>query len=388
MARDDPTSDRVWPETGLWAASFRVMFPLAALWAALAVGLWQWGGLVWPNLELTVGWHVHEMSFGFGGSALAGYALTACSSWTGRAPVGGWRLMWLAGLWVVVRIALLTPLEMADWVAAIASLAFFWTIAALLVHEMRRGGKGVRPFLVLFCGIAGIGSALWIIALSGGAQPGSIWPVLGFALLLSAIGSRMVPAFLAAASASGRQDSPPVPVWITGIATGLLIGGAFALFAGLRAVAAALIALAALALVAQILRWPWRPAARDGLLAMLGAAFLWLPVGLFLLAGHVPAGWVTLAVASHVLMMGAMGGLVMAVSSRAFARRVSGRLRARRPMIPAFALIALSVPLRLFGALDLAAGVWIAGWVLYLAMSLFRLGGPVPRPVFSGARDR
>ena len=95
----------------------------------------------------------------------------------------------------------------------------------------------------------------------------------------------------------------------------------------------------------------------------------------------------TQADAVHVLVMGGMGGLVMAVSVRAIAHRTSNGMKARRGTGLAFCLIWLAVWARLFGGFDLGAGLWAAGWLLYLALFLPAIGGFVPRPVFSGARN-
>ena len=365
MASQNPTSDRVWPETGLWAASFRVMFPLAALWAAVCVALWQWGRGVWPNLDLSLGWHVHEMTFGFGGAALAGYLLTACSSWTGRAPVGGWRLAGIAALWVSARVLVFTATPWAAWV----SLAMFWSVAACLLWEARRGGRQWRMSFVAITLMAGIVSATFLtrdIPLAA--------PVIGFAALLIFVGGRMVPAFLFNAVGGKNSDVS----WGSAVlALGVLASG----------VAPGVVAVAIGAVVfAQALWWPLHAAFRDGLLAMLVAAYLWLPLGLIMMGGADLFAPMFEARALHALGLGAMGGLIMAVSARGFARRESGVLKARPGMLVAFFLIMLGGILRILGWLDGAAAAWFVGWLVYLGVMVPQLRGPVPRPVFSGAR--
>ncbi|MEP2534170.1 NnrS family protein [Shimia sp.] len=193
MVSDRPLSDRVWPKTGFWAASFRVMFPLSAIWAAVCVALWQWGNQIWPNLGLTLEWHIHEMVFGFGGAAVAGYLLTACSSWTGRAPVGGVALVMLASFWTATRVCLLLGGALAEGVAIVTTLGFFWGIAALLLREAQQGGKAGRPFFVAVCLAAGFGSAIWIYAMPMIDQARFIWPVLGCAVLLTVVGDAWCP---------------------------------------------------------------------------------------------------------------------------------------------------------------------------------------------------
>lgn len=360
------------------------MFPLAALWAALCIALWHWGAALWPNLALSRNWHIHEMTFGFAGAAVAGYLLTACSSWTGRAPVSGAPLMGLAAAWLAVRFGLLWPDAAPRWGVAAMSLAYFWSIAALLAHEAFRAGKGWRPVFIGFCLGAGVISALWIGGIVGiGA---AVSAVLGFVLLLSLVSLRMVPAFLQNAASkqglsfrTGANWTFPALIAVLLLSTGLQL-------AGYPQGAAIGYGAAGIGMLAEMLRWPLRPARGEALLALLVLGFLWLPIGLLMLGAHLAGAAVPAAAPGHALMMGAMGGLIMAVSARAFARRTASGLRARPGMVPAFLLLMTSVPLRLMGQLDLAAGLWCAGWLLYLALMLPRLKGPVPRPVFSGNR--
>ncbi|MGX9350920.1 NnrS family protein [Shimia sp. W99] len=363
----NPTSDRVWPETGLWVASFRVMFPLAALWAAVSVGFWQWGAGIWPNLEAGLAWHIHEMTFGFGGAALAGYLLTACSSWTGRAPVGGWRLIGIAALWIVARALVL----LGSALAAPLSTAFFWSVAGCLIWEAKQGGRQWRPAFITICLLAGVGSVLFLWR-----GEASTWPVLGFAALLVFVGGRMVPAFLF--NAVGRK-SVAGPWMIAALAIGVAASG---VAPGAWALAVSVL------LLVQVAKWPVRVATRDTLLAMLVVAYLWLPAGLLAMGVARAMDLWPVAAGFHALAMGAMGGLIMAVSARAFAWRATGVLKARRGVGAAFGLVMTAVILRMGGLLDAAAGLWCAGWLIYLVVMLPHLHGPVPRPVFSGARGK
>src|SRR5262245_65280158 len=85
------------------AAGFRPFFLLAALWAAIAVPVWLAAyvhGYVLRGSLHAMAWHVHEMVFGFGFAAAAGFLLTAVPNWTGRAPLQGMKLGVLVALWL------------------------------------------------------------------------------------------------------------------------------------------------------------------------------------------------------------------------------------------------------------------------------------------------
>ena len=386
MARNTAGFDQVWPNSGIWGASFRVMFALAALWSAVCVALWRWGVVVWPNLDLSLQWHIHEMTFGFGGAAVAGYLLTACSSWTGRAPVSGWPLWGLVALWLATRLGLVIP-QVPPWLAPMTSLGYFWWMAALLCVEAHRGGKSWRPVFIVFCLIAGVGSAVWILRVTSNVGVPSMAPILMFALLASVVGLRMVPAFLqqAAVRMGHRVRAQSRSEYLFVILL-IVISGGLQVF-GLTTVAGVLYFAAGIGILRQLGFWSLRPSLSDSLLFMLVLGVLWLATGALMLGGFLMVGRFSGSVVAHALMMGAMGGLIMGVSARAFARRTDQGLKARYGTLIAFSLVTAATVARLAQALDLAAGLWCAGWGLYLIVILPHLFGPVPRPVFSGARE-
>jgi len=388
LPTEETSSDRVWPETGLWAASFRSMFPLAAVWAALCVALWQWEANLNLPFDLSLGWHIHAMTFGFGGAALAGYLLTACPSWTGRAPPSGWPLRVLVGLWIATRLGILVDVFP---ISAATSVAFFWGIAALLWVETRKSGKPGRPGFIFFCLAAGAGSAFLITQLHLETLPswGPILPVLGFATLLIVVGGQLVPAFLSRVAIWRGEAVREEPIWLAPLSLMALGMALMALLAARPEVAGGFLRLSALVILARMAFWSLRSALQDRLLAILTLGYLWLPLGLYLWgAALMNGGPLTEPQAIHALIMGAMGGLILAVSARAIAYRTPDGLRPRLGTVLAFALIWLATWARMFDALDLAAALWCVGWALYALLFLPVAKGPVPRPVFSGARNR
>lgn len=95
------------PDHSLWLAGFRPFFILAIFMGFLMPAIW---GLIFSaKLALPFGvnpiqWHAHEMLFGFGGSVLIGFLLTASKNWVKVRGIHGVNLMILAGLWVFERV--------------------------------------------------------------------------------------------------------------------------------------------------------------------------------------------------------------------------------------------------------------------------------------------
>jgi uncharacterized protein involved in response to NO len=87
--------------------------------------------------------------------------------------------------------------------------------------------------------------------------------------------------------------------------------------------------------------------------------------------------------------MGLMGSMVLAVMTRAMMQRAPGRLLAGRVTALAFALLQLSVVLRLVLS-DAGAIVvlpWLCAWAIVAGQSALAVIRPVPRPVFSAQRS-
>ncbi len=95
------------PRHPLWRAGFRPFFTLAIFMGFLMPVIW---GLVFSGrLALPLGinsiqWHAHEMFFGFAGSVLIGFLLTASKNWVKVRGIHGVSLMILVGLWVFERV--------------------------------------------------------------------------------------------------------------------------------------------------------------------------------------------------------------------------------------------------------------------------------------------
>ncbi len=379
---------RIWPQSGFLAAAARPMFLLAGLWAAASVALWQWAPGLMATLPDPLMWHVHEMTFGFGGAAAAGYLCSAVSSWTGRAPCKGAPVAAIALLWCCTRIGLLTEAVPA-WATALCSTAMFWSVAALLAREALRAGQGWQPVFMAAAMTGGVFSGAWILEMETGeiAPAHAGLAVLGFAAFLIHVGGRMVPAFLTHAATGAARRDVGLPRWLRRAALAAVAASAALLAAGAYSAAGAFLVCGGLAMLGFIATWPLAPAGRDVLLAILTAACLWVPVGLVLWGLSLRGIGLGPAAAQHALVMGAMGGHVLGISARVFAHRTADGLKARAGVGMSYCLVLLAVPARMADMLDLAALLWCAGWLGFVLLMAPHLGGPLPRPVFSGSRS-
>ncbi|EKX59051.1 NnrS protein [Rhodobacter sp. AKP1] len=390
----------------LWLAPHRPLFLAAGSWALIALIWWQWGaalGLSAPELGTWGLWHGHEMLFGLGSAAVGGYFLTAAQGWRGSDPLSGRPLMALVALWCLARAALvLAGLRPEAPLALIqpAALAYFLVLAGLLAREAvlaRRWTKlGFGAGILAY----GLAETLYLRAALTDVLPDAATMVrvgwMFFAIKISIIGGRMVPAFtLNWLRQAGITVPDPAPQPVLGwAALGLLWTALGLTFAGEETVSALCLIGAGLAQALRLAGWRGWAGRGNLLLLLLHATFGWLALGLGLV-GLARLGLLPVAEmdALHALTMGAMSGMILSLAARAAAPRDGGPLRARPTMALAFALVWSAALVRLgaplIGAFDgvaVAAGLWCGGWISFLAGYLPTITGPLARPVFSGPR--
>ena len=97
----------------LFALGFRPFFLLGGLFAIFAVALWLPTFVGWFPLNSyygQIGWHSHEMIFGYTAAVIAGFLLTAVRNWTEMTTAQGWSLAALTLVWCFGRILPFFPL--------------------------------------------------------------------------------------------------------------------------------------------------------------------------------------------------------------------------------------------------------------------------------------
>ena len=395
------------PCAPFWQAPHRPLFLASFLCALTTLAWWPLGaafGLPAPGFEPVELWHAHELIFGFAGAAVGGYLLTALPNWTGVPPIQGAPLKLLLLFCLLARLAS----GLADHipVALLLSLNLsypLWLAAILLFQTLSCGAFQKAGFgLAVLC-LGGADALFMTAALSG--QPEVALTiirtvVLGFALLMTLIGTAAIAAFTNNwLHRSNRRDlmikDPRLPRLI---AQGALALALIAMLAGLRGVASVAMICAAMAMLWRMRSWRLIPALSNPLLAAQHLAFAWLPIGL----ATIGALWFApqlypMADAIHALTIGAMSGLIMAISGRAACHHISGDMRASAGfglgalLVWAATWVRLAAPVFAQHSATIllaAAGLWCLGWALFIAGFRPALTGPVIRPVLSGKKHQ
>jgi uncharacterized protein involved in response to NO len=368
----------------------------------LALAIWE----VWLGVQFSGGvmgdmpfaaaprlWHAHEMIFGYASAALGGFFLTAVPNWTGSKAAARAFVTLAACIWLAGRLAIWFSGALPPALVAVLDLAFLpllgIKIALMLVKRPKPQNVAFLGFLTLVWAGNLMVHLDWL-GLTDTLYTGLRVGLFALCLMIAVLGGRVTPGFTRnALKRAGRPEAalPQTrkPVDIAAIAC---------------------IALVVLALLAHLP--PLIPAASaviGGVLQILRVAFwgphlvwrqpiLWaLHLGMGLLgAGLVLWGLSALGIGSevaalHVLGIGAVGGMTLAVMSRAILGHTGRALVAPRRVALAYGLIALAAGLRwlaswlpgeaYFPLILLTGALWIAAFTLYV-VSLW--------PAFTGQR--
>ncbi|MBY6265164.1 NnrS family protein [Azospirillum sp. 412522] len=352
-------------------SAHRLMYPAAALYAALAVPLWlaQLGGLLPPGWSPAV--HAHEMTLGYALAVVGGFLMTRLSRWMVAAAF----LSWLAG-----RLALLCglPATLALPFGFAYPLLLFAVAGLPFLRTSRSGHNAVfGPLIGAFLIAEALFRASELGLVSAGGRPVGL---LLIATLLLAMGGRVIPA--ATAGALRRQGiilahrvQPRLEAMGIAGAGLCLLSSATGLPPPLGAAGAAMAGASALF---RLARWKPHLLLRQPEIASLHLGYLCLGAGWLLAAGAAlfdlppAAGW-------HMLGGGALGILASAMMIRTTLQREVEPERFPPAATATVALVAMAAVLRVAAVcwpsmtlLTAAAVFWTLGQLLTAAVLLTR----------------
>jgi uncharacterized protein involved in response to NO len=332
------------------------------------------------------------MIFGYVSAVLAGFLFTAVPNWTGRMPRQGAPLAVLVALWIAGRLTVAGVGALPAWAVMAIDAAFPLAVAAMIAVEIV-AGRNWRNLKVLIpvslFGAANIGFHLEAMA-RGSAEVSARAGLAVVVFLILLIGGRIVPSFTRNWLAKRGSGALPAPFGKYDAAAlagaGLALGVWTAAPDGLAA--RALLALAGLLHAVRLMRWQGARCLASPLLLMLHVAYAFVPAGFAALAaGAATAG-------THLLGVGAIGGMTLAVMMRATMGHTGRPLVAGGTLAAAFGVLVAAALIRSFApyadlaglsglsGLTLAAGLWTIAFAIFLG----RVGPWLAMP--SAARRR
>lgn len=378
---------RAWTGPAILSFGFRPLFLLAALWAMIAMVLWigMLAGLVsLPTAFDPVTWHTHEFLFGYLSAVIAGFLLTAVPNWTGRLPVVGWSLAWLAALWVIGRIAIATSLYLPALGVALADLAFLCVLWGVVLREIIAGKNWRNLPVLILVGMLVVANITFHIEAASGSASHGYGLRFGLALsiiLISLIGGKIIPSFTRNwLVKQGATDLPTPPMQRFDKAT--LVVTVLALLAWALApmqplAGAALLIMGGLHLM-RMMRWQGVQTSADSLVWVLHIAYLCVPLGAICVALSILApSIIGQALALHIWTAGAIGLMTVAVMTRASLGHSGRALVGGRSTTFIYLALIGAVVLRVLAdvvfviripLLDASALLWILGFAGFVGI--------------------
>ncbi len=363
----------------LLSYAFRPFFLMNGIFAILIIFAWimTLHGSGIP--AATPLWHSHEMLIGFAMASVAGFSLTAVANWTGRPTIKGLPLAWLVFSWLAGRMAMILIGWLPAGLVFLLDMLFPVLLASLLGREIIAGRSQRNYPLVAIMVVVALLNVLYHLGANQWMPTGdrlAIYLLIHtLVLLVVIIAGRIVPSFTANWLRQKGEKSLPVnsePVnrlalWLT-----VLLGLA-ASFKPMHPITGVLAFTAALVHGYRLSRWKGFATISNPLLFVLHVAYLWLPIGYALLGCAVFSWLFAPTAALHALTMGAIGSMVLAVTTRVALGHTGRPLQAARATVIAYWIFVIAVLIRVLGPLsgksymmmlDLSA----AGWMLTFAI--------------------
>ena len=385
---------RTRPYTGpaILSYGFRPFFLLGSLYSGLSILLWLpqfYGELSLSTLFAPTDWHVHELYFGFLPAIATGFLFTAIPNWTGRMPLQGNGLLALVLLWIAGRLAVTYSSHIGWQAALIIDAGFLIAVAMVIAREIIAGAnwrnlKVLLPLTILTAANIAFHLEAHFIGVSDISRR---LAALAAVTLIMLIGGRVIPSFTR--NWLVRQNPGRLPAPFSGFDSVSIAVAVIALVLWTARpdslVTATVMVIAALFQFIRLARWAGLRTLRDPLVWILHAGYLFVPIGLALIATAIILPELVSPLAGiHALGVGAVGGMTLAMMVRASLGHTGQALHARPAITLLFVAVLVAALTRILAAmtgshtgimLHVAAFAWMAafcGFAVVFAPALSR----------------
>lgn len=365
----------------LLSYGFRPFFLLSGVFAVLSMTLWIGALTLGWNIGDDYGalnWHAHEMLFGYASAALAGFLLTAVPNWTGRLPVSGLPLLAIVAVWIAGRVVMAVPQLLGLPTSMVVDGVFLPTLAAIAAREIIAGRNWKN--LKILAGLTALSLANIAfhvsVALDGSASQ-VVRPAVGvYVLLIALVGGRIVPSFSRNWLVKAGSSALPRPFGTFDVVSlvALLVALVFWSLWPEGPATAALALLAAILQASRLWSWQGRRTIEEPMLFVLHVGYGFISLGLFAVA-LAALGWMAQPSVLHVLTVGAIGNMTLAVMTRVSLGHTGRSVSASLATALAYLALLLAAILRPFAELvpeqyhlllSLSGGLWVLGFGVFV----------------------
>ena len=375
----------------LWELAFRPFFLLASAVSVFALAAWvgilnSWS--LWLPVFSPVLWHIHEMIFGFALTIAAAFLLTAVQTWTGLRSLHGKSLMLLVVIWLLIRLLIWQPWWAVNNVLMLAVLLLqtsWWLIvigcfSRLLIRADNRRNYFLIPLLLIIACL----NLLFIYLSYGGFFNEALHVgrsvILFFGVVIAVISGRVIPMFTrnGCRMAGVETDIKPTPRLDQVLVLLSFIAASSYLLSGwIREISDLgiewLLFLVAILHIYRQSHWQALKTFYIPLLWSLHLSYCFLALGLIAVFISEVSPIIRSGDAFHLITVGALGGMILAMIARVSLGHTGRPLVASRLISIAFALIFMAALIRfLFPMFQLALWGWNLSVMCWgIAFSLF-----------------
>ncbi len=380
----------------IWELAFRPWFISATTLSVFSLIIWILflHGKISPFSDEGISplvWHIHEMLFGFGATIVVGFLLTAAQTWTKIRSLNGLGLVLLTGIWFAVR-ALLLSNSVNLQLLAIVLQTLWWLVSISYLTYMITRAKSRRnyQFIPLLSAMMMLNLALLLADIFGDTELAlhlSRSAILLFGLLVGIIGGRVIPFFTERGADQAQVKITPLLDKSLSVMTLLGISVFFSgHFITLPFTPAVLLIIIGILHLLRLYYWNPLSTRKVPLLWSLHVSYLALGLGLELLGVSYLTNVIRFADASHLITIGGMGGMILAMIARVSLGHTGRALKSHRSLNIAFALILFGAVVRfilpMFQQASLGWDISAASWVIAFSLFLWHY-----TPILFSARE-
>lgn len=363
--------------------AFRPFFLLPSMFSVLAITIWLLvltGELSWQSPFIAKLWHGHEMIFGFTAAIAVGFLLTAAQTWTGIRSIKGAGLALLVVQWLAARVLFLIP-DSSYFLLASAMQMTWWLIAIGFLAYMVIKANNKRNLVFVTLLMVMMSLNMTVLVLSGVGMFTYVSHILyaaviAMTLVITVLGGRVIPFFTlkalnltAVKTFKWLEKILPVVMVLTlvlfliqPVVLSPVIAGSIFIIAGILQ-------------LARVFGWQQKAAYKVPLLWSLHLSYLNLALGLILVGISYFTHWVRLSDAIHIITLGAIGTMILAMMARVSLGHTGRALQISRFISFAFMFMLIATWCRLlmpvFGWVIAGYSLSALGWIIAFSLYIY-----------------
>lgn len=356
---------------------FRSYFLLGVLVSCITLVVWLMhlnNFLIINSTGLSpVIWHIHEMLFGFAATIAVGFILTAVQTWTGCESIKGKPVLGLILLWCLIRGLIWTNTTVTISLAIVGQL-IWWVYIIFTYSQLVLKVKNKRNYLFipLLSSMATINISILLLDINNNTALAlhlSRSMVLLFTLLIAIVAGRVIPFFTMNGAKTELISNVPaiekllLPISIMGVFIFIL-----GYFIRLPFTPGAILICAGFLHFIRLSQWKTIKTLTIPLLWSLHIAYFFMALGLVLLGGSYFYTNIIFSNALHLITVGGIGLMIIAMISRVSLGHTGRLLQPRIIVSVSFVLMALAALFRALIVYIIPINIaWAISTILWVA---------------------